>query len=291
MKKVLITGKGSYIGRSFLSYVSDFRDITVEELDVHTNTWEKLSFSGYDVIFHVAALVHLANPSQEMDAIYHQVNTQLPFALAKKAKEEGVTQFIFMSSMSVYGDIKEPGVITKNTIPAPQSLYGRSKLEAEKLLLNLSSPTFNVAIVRPPMVYGLGAKGNYQRLSSLANKLLVFPRVNNSRSMIYIDNLSEFIRLLIKNEEAGTFHPQNSFYVNTSQLVKEIRQSHGKSILLLPGFNRLLRGMGRVFPVFNKLFSDLVYAKELSDYPEFYQLVSFSNSIKRTERNKNSVNE
>lgn len=291
MKKVLITGEGSYIGRSFLSYISDLTDVTVEELDVQTDVWKNKDFSEYDVIFHVAAIVHLTNPSQEMEAMYQQVNTQLPFILAKKAKEEGVAQFIFMSSMSVYGDIKESGVITKNTVPNPQSMYGKSKLAAEKLLMNLATPTFRVAIVRPPMVYGRGAKGNYQRLSSLAQKLLIFPRVSNFRSMIYIDNLSEFIRLLIKNEESGIFYPQNSVYVNTSQLVKEIRKTYGKNILLLPGFNWLLRRLGGNFLIFNKLFSDLVYAEELSEYPETYQLVSFSDSIKKTEQKKNLVND
>ncbi|MDE8688077.1 NAD-dependent epimerase/dehydratase family protein, partial [Streptococcus gordonii] len=104
------------------------------ELDVQKDTWKSHDFSQYDVIFHVAAIVHLSNPASEMASVYQRVNTQLPFDLAQKAKKEGVSQFIFMSSMSVYGEIKGPGVITRDTIPAPQSMYGKSKLLAEQLL-------------------------------------------------------------------------------------------------------------------------------------------------------------
>ena len=284
MTRILITGKDSYIGRCFLSHVSELPDFFVEELDVQKDTWKSHDFSQYDVIFHVAAIVHLSNPSSEMASVYQRVNTQLPFDLAQKAKKEGVSQFIFMSSMSVYGEIKGPGVITRDTNPAPQSMYGKSKLLAEQLLTELSSPEFHVAILRPPMVYGPGAKGNYQRLSSLIRKLPLFPRVDNARSMIYIDNLSEFIRLLVKNRENGIFFPQNRSYVNTSELVSEIKKSQGADILLLLGFNWLLKVLGRYIPTFNKLFSNLVYSEEMSVYSEDYQLVSFSESIQQTEQ-------
>ena len=284
MTRILITGKDSYIGKCFLSHVSESPDFLVEELDVQKDTWKSHDFSQYDVIFHVAAIVHLANPSSEMASVYQRVNTQLPFELAQKAKKEGVSQFIFMSSMSVYGEIKGPGVITRDTIPAPQSMYGKCKLLAEQLLTELSSPEFHVVILRPPMVYGPGAKGNYQRLSSLIRKLPLFPRVDNARSMIYIDNLSEFIRLLIKNRENGIFFPQNRSYVNTSELVSEIKKSQGSHILLLPGFNWLVKALGRYIPTFNKLFSTLVYSEEMSVYSEDYQLVSFSKSIQQTEQ-------
>ena len=136
------------------------------------------------------------------------------------------------------------------------------------------------------MVYGPRAKGNYQRLSSLIRKLPLFPRVDNARSMIYIDNLSEFIRLLVKNRENGIFFPQNRSYVNTSELVSEIKKSQGADILLLPGFNWLLKVLGRYIPTFNKLFSNLVYSEEMSVYSEDYQLVSFSESIQQTEQSE-----
>ena len=136
------------------------------------------------------------------------------------------------------------------------------------------------------MVYGPGAKGNYQRLSSLIRKLPLFPRVDNARSMIYIDNLSEFIRLLVKNRENGIFFPQNRSYVNTSELVSEIKKSQGEYILLLPGFNWLVKALGCYIPTFNKLFSTLVYSEEMSVYSEDYQLVSFSKSIQQTEQSE-----
>lgn len=227
MKRILITGEGSYIGRSFKRYVSSREDVQVDELDVRGETWKEKDFSSFDVILHLAAIVHISNPSKEMESVYKQVNTQLPYELAQKAKREGVKQFIFMSSMSVYGEVLGDRVITKNTEERPDSFYGKSKLAAEQLLAELESEDFKLAVLRPPMVYGYQAKGNYKRLSKLAQKLPVFSLVQNERSMIYIDNLCEFIRLIVQNQDSGVFYPQNQDYVNTSQLVREIKRTHG----------------------------------------------------------------
>ena len=284
MKRILITGEGSYIGQSFKKYVSSREDVQVDELDVRGETWKETDFSSFDVILHLAAIVHISNPSKEMESEYNQVNTQLPYELAQKAKREGVKQFIFMSSMSVYGEVLGDRVITKDTQERPDSFYGKSKLAAEQLLAELESEDFKLAVLRPPMVYGHQAKGNYKRLSELAQKLPVFPLVQNERSMIYIDNLCEFIRLIVQNQDSGVFYPQNQDYVNTSQLVKEIKRTHGQRVVLLPAFNWILKKLSRYVSTLNKLFSDLTYEKEMSSYSQSYQVADFRRSIEKTEK-------
>ena len=253
-------------------------------MDVRGETWKETDFSSFDVILHLAAIVHISNPSKEMESVYNQVNTQLPYELAQKAKREGVKQFIFMSSMSVYGEVLGDRVITKDTQERPDSFYGKSKLAAEQLLAELESEDFKLAVLRPPMVYGHQAKGNYKRLSELAQKLPVFPLVQNERSMIYIDNLCEFIRLIVQNQDSGVFYPQNQDYVNTSQLVKEIKRTHGQRVVLLPAFNWILKKLSRYVSTLNKLFSDLTYEKEMSSYPQSYQVADFRRSIEKTEK-------
>ncbi len=284
MKRILITGEGSYIGQSFKKYVSSREDVQVDELDVRGEAWKEKDFSSFDVILHLAAIVHISNPSKEMESVYNQVNTQLPYELAQKAKGEGVKQFIFMSSMSVYGEVLGDRVITKDTQERPDSFYGKSKLAAEQLLAELESEDFKLAVLRPPMVYGHQAKGNYKRLSKLAQKLPVFPLVKNERSMIYIDNLCEFIRLIVQNQDSGVFYPQNQDYVNTSQLVKEIKRTHGQRVVLLPAFNWILKKLSRYVSTLNKLFSDLTYEKEMSSYSQSYQVADFRRSIEKTEK-------
>lgn len=284
MKRILITGEGSYIGQSFKRYVSLREDVQVDELDVRGETWREKDFSSFDVILHLAAIVHISNPSKEMESVYNQVNTRLPYELAQKAKREGVKQFIFMSSMSVYGEVLGDRVITKETQEGPDSFYGKSKLAAEQLLAELESEDFKLAVLRPPMVYGHQAKGNYKRLSKLVQKLPVFPLVQNERSTIYIDNLCEFIRLIVQNQDSGVFYPQNQDYVNTSQLVKEIKRTHGQRVVLLPAFNWILKRLSRYVSTLNKLFSDLTYEKEMSSYSQSYQVADFRRSIEKTEK-------
>ncbi|MGI6706543.1 MAG: NAD-dependent epimerase/dehydratase family protein [Clostridia bacterium] len=193
MKKILITGANSYIGTSFEKWVSKWADkYRVDSIDVKTDAWREKSFQEYDVVFHVAAIVHVKENDTNK---YFKVNRDLALDIAKKAKQEGVKQFIFLSTMGVYG--AEVGHITKDTEPRPKTPYAKSKYEAEKLLNELNDDSFKVATLRPPIVYGKDCRGNYPRLASMALKLPFFPDVKNERSMIYIDNLSEFIRLII----------------------------------------------------------------------------------------------
>ena len=289
MKRILITGAGSYIGTSFEKYLSQWTDrYTVDTVDMIGNSWKKKDFSNYDVIYHVAGIAHsdIGKATEEVKALYYKVNTDLTIETATKAKAEGVKQFIFMSSAIVYGDSAPVGkakIITKDTIPTPANFYGDSKLKAEKGILPLGDSNFKVVVLRPPMIYGKGSKGNYPILAKYACKFPVFPDVENCRSMLYIENLLEFVRLIIENNESGIFFPQNEEYVKTSILVKEIAKVHGKKVFLTRIFNPLIHLMSKRVKLLNKVFGNLCYAKELSVYKGKYCRTNFEQSIKETE--------
>ncbi len=224
--------------------------------------------------------------SKEKEELYYSVNTELTKLTAQKAKADGAGQFIFMSSAIVYGDSAPLGkqkMITKDTVPFPANCYGDSKLQAEKAILPLGDESFKVVILRPPMIYGRGSKGNYPILAKLALKLPIFPNVENCRSMLYIENLCEFVRLMVVNTESGIFFPQNSEYSNTSNLVELIAAAHGKKIKLVKGFSWALKLLSHVTPLVNKAFGSLSYSRELSVYKESYDIWNLEESIKKTE--------
>ncbi len=281
MKKILITGANSYIGQSLENWLDKSQgDYQVDTLDMINPAWKEYDFSPYDSIFHVAAIVHKNEKNLKQD-LYDKVNRDLPIELATLAKKAGVAQFIFLSSMSVYGNNEE--VITKSTKENPSTYYGKSKLAAENGLKKLADDSFNLLILRPPMVYGPNATGNYTRLSKLSKLTVAFPKINNNRSMIFIDNLMEFIKQAIDRELSGLSFPQNKEYVITSTLLKTIRQANGKKTLLTSIFNPILNqltGIGQ----FNKLFGNLVYDQGLSQEAFDYNVVNFEESIRKSEK-------
>lgn len=288
MKKILITGANSYVGTSFKKWINQYSDLyKVEMISLRDDQWRRKSFKGYDVVLHTVGIAHVdSNPNPKLESLYYKVNRDLTIETAKKAKTEGVRQFIFMSSIIVYGDsshINKPRVINNNTVPTPANFYGNSKLLAEEGIKQLESDEFKVAIIRPPMIYGKGSKGNYPKLSKTAKTIPFFPNIENQRSMLHIDNLCEFIRLIIENGENGLFFPQNSEFVKTSDMVRFIAQTHGKKVRLTRMFNPLLRIIGKRFSVINKVFGSLVYDKDLSMYKENYRVRDLKESIAETE--------
>lgn len=281
MKKILITGANSYIGTSFERWMKQYDGYQIDAVDMMDDKWKTADFIKYDIVFHVAGLAH-SDPKPEMRDLYYKVNTDLAVETAEYAKEHGVKQFIFMSSIIVYGSNNT--YIDKNTVPTPKNFYGDSKLQADIRLHELQSEDFNVVSIRPPMIYGKGSKGNYPRLSALAKKTPVFPRMKNQRSMLHIDNLCELIRLMIDNNEHGIFYPQNREYVSTAELVRAIAELNGKKIIMLPWFDPLLKALSNKVTTFNKLFGDLVYDKSMSAYNGWsYCVNNFEESIRKTE--------
>lgn len=289
MKKILITGANSYIGKSFDSYLKQWPDqYLVDTVDMIDGSWKEKRFEGYDAVYHVAGIAHSDHGkiSPERAQLYYKVNRDLAVETAKKAKAEGVKQFIFMSSASVYGKSAPIGrnkMITRETPFSPENSYGDSKVQAEQGIMPLQSEDFKVVILRPPMIYGRGCKGNYTTLSTLAQKLPCFPYVDNKRSMLYIENLVEFVKLMVDNEEHGIFWPQNSEYTNTSQMVAMIAEAHGKRMILVKGFSWALKIVSRMTALVDKAFGSFCCDQEMSSYKQNYCIVNLADSIKETE--------
>ena len=290
MKKILITGANSYIGVSVENYLMQWPECYhVDTVDMIGDGWKSTSFRDYDAVVHVAGLVH--QPQSKNDPAqaehYDRINHLLAVETARKAKAEGVRQFLFLSSASVYGldaPVGQVVMIDENTPLCPKDNYGISKLKAEEGLKELQDDQFKVAIMRPPMIYGKGCRGNYQTMAKLAKKLPVFPWVENQRSMLYMDNLAEFIRLLIDDEAEGTFCPQNNEYVNTSEMVSLIAHASGKNILMIHGFTWAIKMLRPLTGMADKAFGSLCYDYALSRYHKNYCVKNFQESILETEQ-------
>lgn len=277
MKSVLITGANSYIGTNVERWLlKEPEKYHVETLDMKDPNWVNFDFSKFDVVFHVAGIAHSTPKKSEKD-LYYRVNTQLTIETAKIAKEAGVKQFIFMSSLIVYSSKER--VITKDTKPNPDNFYGDSKLQAEIGLNKLSDKTFKIVVLRPPMIYGPNSKGNFPRLMSFARKSFIFPNFKNKRSMLYIDNLSNSIKYLIDNEVEGLFFPQNSEYMCTSEIVRETAKYLKKKIWFTKLFNPFIHLLRNRLTIINKVFSDSYYDLSISSNVINNNVVNNINSI------------
>lgn len=288
MKKILITGKGSYLGNSLKAYLEAFGDCyQVDCLSLRSGDWKEQSFRGYDAVYHTAAIVHQPRSKDAPGELarYRAVNCDLAVDAAKKAKAEGVRQFVFLSTMAVYGLTAAFGktvTITAQTPTVPKDNYGLSKLEAERALLALEGPDFRVSILRPPMIYGKDCKGNFRSLISFARRLPFFPKVPNRRSMLYVGSLNRLVQQIIDREERGIFCPQDPEYVNTSAMVQAIAAAQGKRLLLIPGFSWALHLLRHLTGAVDKAFGSLVYDKALSKLEEDYCIASFPDSVKQS---------
>ena len=292
-KKVLITGAGSYIGESVKRYATEhYPNLDIETIDMIDGSWRKADFSSFDCIYHVAGIAHadVGNVTDEVKEKYYAVNTDLAIEVANKAKADDVKQFIFMSSMIIYGDSSPFGkekTIDRNTRPEPANFYGDSKWQADKGVRALADKNFRVAVLRPPMIYGKGSKGNYPTLAKLARKLPVFPDVDNQRSMLYIENLCEFICKLIMTGEGGIYFPQNEEYTKTSHMVSEIGRVTDNKIRVTPWMNLPVaiaaHVPGKISGLVNKAFGNSCYNQNLSKYTFDYQKYNLKESIELTE--------
>ena len=268
-------------------------------------SWREKNFSSYDIIYHVAGIAHadVGNVDEATKAKYYAVNTDLAVEVCEKAKAEGVKNFVFMSSMIVYGDSAPYGkskVVDEHTVPFAANFYGDSKLQADAAVRELADDSFHVFVLRPPMIYGKGSKGNYPTLAKFAKKLPVFPNVDNERSMLHIDNLCEFLCqiMMVKEvkENAIVLIPQNGEWTKTSEMVKEIGEVTGKKVRLIGGIMKpavLLGGKvpGKIGGLVNKAFGNSTYAHEMSIYEGIvYQTTSLKESIQKTEGNMKMKN-
>lgn len=308
MKLILITGVHSYVGNAAERYLNEYnakegRELyRVDKLSLRDETWENVDFTPYDCILHVAGIAHadVGHVSEETKQLYYRVNCDLAVKVAKKAKAAGVKQFIYMSSVIVYGDSAAAGhrdgawhgatCITEQTRPAPANFYGDSKLQAELKLRELESEQFAVAAVRAPMIYGKDSKGNFPLLAKLAAKVPFFPNIKNERSMLYIENLAEFLRLLIDSGKGGILFPQNEEYVTTAGMVKSIGAAMGRKIYLWSWLNPFVklaaRMPGKIGGMVHKAFGSLTIDKELSNRDiQDYRIFTLEESIQKIYEN------
>lgn len=281
---ILIIGKNSYIGNHIDEWLSNHGHQT-EQLDVLNDEWKTYDYSSYDVIVHVAGIVHQPN-CQDWE-LYKRVNTDMPIYIATMAKKAGVRQYVFFSSMGVYGLKKKliPNVIDEKTPLNPGGMYGKSKYMAEEGLNALQDESFNIVVVRPPSVYGKGCKGGYiTGFTSIAQKLPVIPRAyeNAKQSFIYIDNLSELVRQLIEKKLHGVFCPQDEKAVSANELLEMISKGLGIKYRSSRLLGYLLRAVSFI-PLVNKAYGGVEYAKELSTINGVdYVVVPLEEGMRRT---------
>lgn len=254
--KVLILGKNSFIGKSFERH-SRFKPC--DKVSLKTSRLDSLNFSGYEAVLHLPALVHQStNIPYER---YHEINTELAYNSALKAKQEGVKHFVFLSTIRVYGGYTPGGSVwSEQTPPKPIDNYGKSKLYAEKKLKSLVDENFHVTILRIPMVYGSGNRGNINKMIEFMDKYHIAPFLNihNERNILYVKNLVDFIDQVILQNKQGVFLVTDPKSVSTTEIANSISTHIDKRLVhfSIPGFLRLILKLLRPF-IYYKIFGDL----------------------------------
>ena len=286
MRKILITGKDSYIGKSLKAWLEDSGGFLVDELDMENPDWINYDFTPYDTVIHVAAIVH---KKKEIPwSTYYKVNTIMPYKVAEKAKQSHVEQFIFLSSMAVYGQGKKlplGNIIDERTPLKPRSYYGRSKLLAELKLKNLNAQDFKVSIVRPPNIYGYGCPGNYiSSFVKLVRLLPVIPAIytDSKQAFLYIDNLCSFIYQLINDRKPGVFHPQDGEGISSFTLLSEIARLRRKKVWYSTRLGKVISFFYKL-PIIIKVFGGVSYSSSLKNKPyNNYSRVDFKRALRKT---------
>lgn len=283
MKRVLVIGVNSYIGCKIKGWLDSYPEFyKVDIISSRDDKWKLTDYSRYNTVINTAGLAHINNITEDMKPLFYSINRDLPIAIGTWAKEHGVKHFIHFSSMNVYGDYCDD--LHTRDCENPTSFYGDSKYQGCLGLRKLEDENFKISYLRPPFVYGKGCKGNYNLVSKIARKVPLFPNFKNMKSMIYIDNLCEFVRMVVDSEITGALTPQNKELVSISDLVKAIATIHGKTMWMPRIFNPAIAIGNRVARKIHRAFGNDNYDISLSNYFDFkYCVVSFEESVKRTE--------
>ncbi|MGZ9897690.1 UDP-glucose 4-epimerase family protein [Shewanella gaetbuli] len=254
MNKILLTGYTGFVGSNVLDLFKDQPGSikclgrrkplfgTFYQGELSPSSEYKDALDGVDVIIHCAARVHVMNDSSiDPLAEFREVNSFATLNLAKQAIDAGVKRFIFVSSIKVNGGSTLSGMpFTAADARMPEDFYGKSKSEAEELLLQLAKETgLEVVIIRPTLVYGPGVKANFASLMKLVSKGLPLPfgSINhNKRSLVSVRNLVDLIMTCVVHPKAvnQVFLVSDDHDVSTASMVKHMSHALGKSSRLLP---------------------------------------------------------
>ncbi len=252
MKRVLITGANSYLGDNTKAYLERTGNYSVDVLDMLDENWRQKDFSAYDVVFNVCAIVHRFEKTDE--SLYYKVNRDLAFEIAKKAKQEGVEQFVQTSTNGVFG--LDVGVMSIKKGFNPKTPYEKSKYQADCLLETLRDDGFKVCIIRPPLIYGAGCRGNFPKLERYAKKHKLFPSLRNKKDFIFVENLADFIRFAIENELDEICYPRDVQTASVSEMIKTIAELNDNRMHLWPVFNPFVRMLLHTSHSLKLLFGD-----------------------------------
>jgi len=258
MTKILITGANSFVGTNFRKF-SKFKD--TEEISLYTNKPEDIDYSKFDVVLHLAAIVH--QTKKIPDTTYFTINRDLCLQVAEQAKKAGIKQFVFLSSLKVYGEyIPDSELRCEGSKCFPDDAYGKSKYEAEIGLRKLEDADFTISIIRPPLVYGVGVKANMFNLVRLVESFPILPfiNINNKRNIIYIENLVGFIERIIVNGASGIFIAKDEGALSTTELVGFLSKYLGRRVILFKLPDLIIRICKYLKPgIFTRLYGSLEF--------------------------------
>lgn len=282
--KILITGQNSYIGNAFEAYATENQlQLHVDKISLRNEFWKRTDFSQYDSIFHVAGIAH--NKSVSFNSKnYWDINYDLTLEVAELAKAQGVKQFIYMSSIIIYGPDQalSDQICINVDKPSPKGIYAESKYAADQALQKLESEDFKVSIIRSPMVYGPGCKGNFPKLIKLSQWMFMQPIINNQRSMVYIDHLLKLVHLIIQNLASGIFYPQETEYLSTSIIIETARQVNHRKIRK-SGISDAFIKLISFLPIIKKIYGNKKYSQDISHhFKGDYRYIQLDESLKKT---------
>ena len=281
MKNILIVGAKSFVGEAIRNWLCEKHTglYSVDVIDAVDGAWKAADFSKYDAVYQVAGIAHVKKETPELEPLFFEINEKMSYDIATAAKSAGVEQYIYMSTKGVYPSFVP--IIDKDTPTGPRKTYGKSKLAGEMKLAELADDTFKVAIMRTPPVYGPNAPGSFDMLLRKLDKMFVFPAYKNQRSMIFIDNLCEFVHLVIQRELDGILVPQDARYVCTSDIVRVGAKLTGKKVLFDYISWPLIALMVKKSYRFKKVFSSSVFVHNFSINDEEYYVCGFEEAMKR----------
>lgn len=273
-KAVFLTGSSGFVGQHFIKdYGNEYQIMTAK---IRLENTASVNLSGVDTILHLGALVHQMKPVPE-DA-YFKSNFELTKELADKAIQAGTKHFIYLSTAHVYGEYgnlaDHSTTLQETTLCTPKDAYGKSKLLAENYLLDLASENFKVSIIRPPMVYGSGVKGN---LISLVKLIKIFPFLpfkysQNKRSIIFVKNLTAFIHTVIQKKETGIFLVADERPLSIQELCISIAKALNKKVFLFRFPNFIFKLLCKIKPnIMTRLYGTLAL-----DTSKTYQKLQFT---------------